>query len=289
MTYATFITQLRREVGDLVRKSHVDFTTDGTTKIYQMPPDTFPILEASYTVKLAGVTQTETTQFTIDVETGTITMVSTPATDLTLSIDCDSVHITNAGWIQIINDTTKSMGNDFFKEFVDETLTTTANMLSLSLTTAQPNCILVIDFMHRKSTSENWVTVEEYTNWRYAQDENKLYLGDRTAFTVASELFRVKGLKKYTLGTATTDTVDIQDRFLTIVEYGSVARYWRYRYKDVVELVSKLSTESSRTPLQELIMLSDRFDRLYEQEKARLKPTKPARLIPVWKEGGGRP
>ena len=50
-----------------------------------------------------------------------------------------------------------------------------------------------------------------------------------------------------------------------------------------------MTQESSRTPLQELIMLSDRFDRLYEQEKAKLKPGKPARIIPLYKEGGGRP
>ena len=81
----------------------------------------------------------------------------------------------------------------------------------------------------------------------------------------------------------------MQDKFLTILEYGAIARYWRWRYKSVVELVSKMSQESSRTPLQELIMLSDRFDRLYELEKAKLKPGKPAHIIAPYKNGGGRP
>lgn len=109
------------------------------------------------------------------------------------------------------------------------------------------------------------------------------------AFPVTGEYIRLRGLKTYTLGTAVTDTIDVQDKFMTIVEYGCLARYWRWRYKDVIELVTKMATESSRTPLQELIMLSDRFDRLYEQEKAKLKPGKPAHIIPPYKQGGGRP
>ena len=125
--------------------------------------------------------------------------------------------------------------------------------------------------------------------WELWDVLNILYVGRNDVFTVSNELLRIRGLETYTLGTATSDTIDVQDRFLTIVEYGSIARYWRWRYKSVVEVVSKMSIESSRTPLQELIMLSDRFDRLYEIEKAKLKPQKPPRTIPRYLQGGGRP
>ena len=291
MTYADLITQFRRQTGDLRRRTHVDWTADGATTVFQMPADTFPVLDqtATYVVKVAAATKTETTDYTLDKETGTLVLVSTPTNGQAITIDSSAVYVTDAGWLQIINDVTKSLGDDFWKEFVDDTLLTTANMLSLSLVSGQPNCIAVYDFWYRKSTSENWETVENYTNWRYDRENNKIYLGDRTTFTVANELLKVRGLKTYTLGTAIGDTVDVQDRFLTIVEYGCIARYWRYRYKYVVELVSKMTQESSRTPLQELIMLSDRFDRLYEIEKGKLKPGKPAHILPPYREGGGRP
>lgn len=283
---------MRAQVGDIKRRVHVDWTGDGTTNVFQMPADTFPVLDdtSTYTVKVAGSTQTETTHYTLDKTSGTLTFVSTPTNGQAITIDSIAVYLLNADWLQITNDVIKGMGDDFWKEFVDDSnFTTTANMLSLSLTASQPNCIAVYEFQHRVNSSENWKAVEEKCNWRYDRDNNKIYIGIKEAFPNSSELLRIRGLKTYTLGTATSDTLDVQDKFLTVLEYGCIARYWRWRYKDVVELVSKMTQEASRTPLQELIMLSDRFDRLYEIEKGKLKPQKPARLIPQFKHGGGRP
>ena len=292
MTYATLIDKYRRESGDKKRRVHVDWIGDGATTVFQMPLDTFPVLDDSstYTVKVNGVTMTETTQYTLDKATGTITFVSTPTNGHAVTIDSIACHLSDADWLTIINDTILSMGDDFFKEFVDlVNFTTTANMTSLSLVASQPNCIAVYEWLYRKSTNEDWRPVDNFCNWRYDRDNNTLYNSSRDIFTVTGELFKVRGLKTYTLGDETTDTIDVQDRFLTIVEYGTLARYWRWRYKDVIDLVSKFTTENTRTALQEIIMLSDRFDRSYEAEKAKLKPQKPARNIPVYKDGAGRP
>ena len=292
MIYATFIGQLRNQVGDTRRRIHVDWTGDGTTTIFQMPADTFPVLDqvGTYIIKVAGSTKTETTDYTLDKEAGTLTLNSAPTNGQAVTLDSSAVHLTDADWIAVVNNVIASLGDDFWKEFVDSTnFVTTANMLSLSLVASQPKAIAVYEFGYRRNTSEDWRPVEEITNWRYDRDNNIIYVGIRTAFTVASELFRIRGLTTYTLGTVIGDTVDVQDKFMTIVEYGCLARYWRWRYKSVVELVSKMTQENTRTPLQELIMLSDRFDRLYELEKAKLKPGKPARIIPPVKQGGGRP
>jgi len=292
MLYSALISQLRNQVGDTRRRVHVDFTGDGSTTIFQLPTDTFPVYDGSgtYILKVATVTQTETTNFTLDKDAGTIVFVTTaPTSGQAITFDASAVYLTDANWLQVINDTIKSLGDDFWKEFVDTAHTATANMLSLSLVSLQANAIAVYEFSRRVSTSDDWTTVVESTNWRYDRDNNIIYIGIRDAFTLTGELLRIRGLKTYTLGTATSDTIDVQDKFLTIVEYGCIARYWRWRYKSVIELVSKMTQESSRTPLQELIMLSDRFDRLYETEKAKLKPGKPARIIPPRKEGGGTP
>lgn len=289
MLHSAFISKLRTQVGDTARRVHVDWVGDGSTTVFQMPADSFPVLEGSFVVKLAGTEQGEDSQYTLNKETGLVTMITAPGNGVALTIDASAVYLIDATWLGIINDVIASLGDDFWKEFVDSTQVTTAGILSLSLVSAQPKCIAVYDFWHRKSTGENWRTVENYTNWRYDRDNNIIYLGDLNAFSVAGESFKIRGLKTFTLGTAVTDTIDVQDKFLTILEYGSIARYWRYRYKNVIELTTKLTTEATRTPLQELMMLSDRFDRLYEAEKAKLKPQKPARIIPQYCEGGGRP
>ena len=292
MLYSALITQLRNQVGDIRRRCHVDFTGDGTTTIFQLPTDTFPVLDQSgtYILKVGGTTQTETTNFTLDKDAGTIVFVTTaPGSGTAITWDASTVYLTDQNWLDIINAVIYSLGDDFWKEFIDTAHTATINMLSLSLVSLQANAIAVYGFQRRVNTTDDWIPVEEDVNWRYDRDNNIIYIGNRDAFTLTGELLRIRGLKKYTIGTLVSSTLDAQDKFLTILEYGAIARYWRYRYKGVVELVSKMSTEASRTPLQELIMLSDRFDRLYEIEKSKLKPGKPAHIIPPYKNGGGRP
>lgn len=290
MIYASFITNLRNQVGDTRRRQHVDWTGDGSTTIFQMPADTFPVLEqaGTYVVMVDSVVKTETTDFTLDKETGTIVFQAAPANGKAVTIDCSTVYLTDASWLDIINSGIKSLGDDFWKEFTDDTgFTTTASMLSLSMVATQPNCIAVYEFTCRDTSNEQWLQVSERCNWRYDRDNNVIYLGNSTAFTQTGKPLKIRGLKTYTLGATVASTIDVQDRFMTIIEYASLARYWRWRYKSVVELVSKMTQESSRTPLQELIMLSDRFDRLYEIEKGKLKPMKPAKVIPPYKNGGG--
>jgi hypothetical protein len=291
MLYSALITSLRNQVGDTRRRVHVDWIGDGSLTVFQMPDDTFPVYEVSgtYIVRLAGATKTETTDYTLDKETGVLTMLTAPGNGVALTIDSSAVYLQDSSWLDVINSTIRSLGDDFFKEFVDATLTSTAGMTSMSLVATNPYCIAVYEIQYRQSTSSEWQTLETVTNWRYDRENNTFYVGRSDVFTVTGELLRIRGLKTYVIGTATTDTIDVQDRFLTIIEYGCVARYWRWRYKSVVELVSKMTQEASRTPLQELVMLSDRFDRMYEAEKAKLKPQKPPRTIPRFLEGGGRP
>lgn len=289
MTYATYISQLRSQVGDTPRRTHVDWVGDGATTAFQMPDDTFPVLEGSYTVKVNGSVQTENTAYEIDRATGTIVFAAAPTDTHPITFDGSAVYLQDADWLTIINSTISSLGDDFWKEFVETDITTVAAALSVSLVSERPQCIAVYEFQHRQASTDNWRVVEEFANWRYDRENNVIYVGRNDVFTATSEQLRIRGLETYILGDETSDDIDVQDKFMTVVEYGAVARYWRWRYKSVVELVSKMSTEQSRTPLQELIMLSDRFDRLYETEKAKLKPQKPPRTIPRYLQGGGRP
>lgn len=290
MTYAEYITKLRNQVGDTREHVHVDWTGDGQTTVFQMPTDTFPILDDSttYTFKVNGIALTEVAQFTIDKDAGTITVTSTPGSNVAISLDAVKVYLKDSDWLGVINDTIKSLGDDFWKEFVDTTLTGTVGSLEADISVIKPKCIAIYDFMARAASTDDYKSVSTYTNWRYDRDNNKIYVGRVDTFSIIGSQLKIRGLEGYTLGDSTDDNIDVQDRFMTIIEYGCIARYWRWRYKSVIELVSKMTQESSRTPLQELMMLSDRFDRLYESEKARLKPQKPAKIIPLYNRNGGR-
>ena len=292
MLYSYYINKLRKQCGDIKKRIHIDWTGNGTTTVFQMPADTYPVLDdvSTYTVRVNSVIQTEITNYTLDKDSGTLTMVGAPADTTAVSIDSINVKLKDADWLEIINDVIISLGLDFFKEFVDETnFSSTAGMTSLSLVALRSKCIAVYQFQQRLSSVDNWQQVESFANWRYDRENNIIYLGRNDAFTLTNIRLRIRGLEGYTLGDAVTDTIDVQDRYMTIIEFGALARYYRYRYKDVIELISKMTQETTRTPLQELVMLSDRFDRLYESEKAKLKPMKPSYNIPVFLQGGGRP
>lgn len=295
MLYNDYIKNLRAQTGDVRRRVTIagpNWVADGIKTTFQVPKDSYPIYDVAgtYIVKIAGTAQVETTDYTLDKEAGTLVFATAPAAGSQVSLDASAVHITNAGWITIITNVMLSLGDDYWKEFVAEgSFSNITNEYSFDLTPVQALCIAVYEFQTRANTSEQWRPAEDDMNWRFDRDNNIIYLGLNDIIR-SGNLYRIRGLRKYvTDGVTIAATMDVQDEFLTVIEMGALARYWKYRYKSVVELVSKQSLESSRTPLQELIMLADRFDRDFEREKARLKPQKPARLIPVYKQGGGRP
>src|SRR3990167_8228412 len=198
MLYSALITQLRNQVGDTRRRTHVDWTGDGTTTVFQLPDDTSPVLDqaGTYILKGSGSTQTETTNFTLDKNTGTIVFVTTaPTNGQAVTFDASAVYLTDQNWLDIINQVIYSMGDDFWKEFIDTAHTATANMLSLSLVSLQVNAIAVYEFQRRTATTTDWTPVKEDVNWRYDRNNNIIYIGNRDAFDLTGELLRIRGLK----------------------------------------------------------------------------------------------
>lgn len=289
MLYSEKIGELRAEVGDTRRRVHVDWIGDGSTTVFQMPADTFPVLDqvGTYLVKVAGVTKTEASDYTLDKRTGTLTINSAPTLNQAITIDNSAVYLIDADWLTIINQVIHSLGKDYFKEFVDETLTSTRGMVSLDISTAQPQAFAIYELTYRMDSGSNYMLVDDISNWRYDEDGNKFYFGTNTGFLGAYGL-KFRGLRRYIVGDAVTDTLDVQDRYLSVIDNGAIARYWKHRYKSVVELVSKNTTENTRTPLQELMMLADRYTRDFESDRKRLQPTKPPRTIPNYNPKGGR-
>src|SRR3990167_1630956 len=122
MLYSALITNLRNQVGDTRRRTHVDWTGDGTTTVFQLPDETFPVLDqaGTYTLKVAGSSQTEDTNYSLDKNTGTIVFLTTaPTNGQEVTWDGSAVYLTDANWLEIINSTIRSLGDDFFKEFID--------------------------------------------------------------------------------------------------------------------------------------------------------------------------
>lgn len=274
MTYGDFIQTLRVQSGDLPKSMAADWVANGETKVLLLPLLTYPVVADSYTLKLGGVPLTETTDYTINLETGRIDLVDMPSDGDIFEFTGERVSLTDSAWITIVNNVIRSMQEAFFKEVTDiVSYTSSANMRSLALA----GFIAVYDVGWFPSGSNNR---QDISNWRWSPDEEKLYFGDYYEFTTAGRPMFIRGLKKYTLGTDVDDTLDMQDRFLSVLELGCVARYWRYKIRENVETITKITQETTRTALQEIIMLADRWDRWFQIEWQKLSPPRPSYKIP---------
>lgn len=289
MTYLTFIGELRKQLGDKAKPFSVSFEGDGTSTVFQLPENAYPVIDdATHQLYVNSVLQVDDTDYVFDEATGSFTMTIAPTNGVAVVMTGYSVRLTNADWLVLVNDVIRSLGKEFFREFIDTSMSATVGATTISLTSAQPYCIDVYEFERRASTSLDWTPMEYTSNWRYDNENNTLRVASLSTFTTA-DLLRVRGLKKYTLGATTAATLDVPDDMQQLVKLGCEEQYWRWRYKDVIESVSKTTTENTRTQLQEFVMLSDRARRLFEVDRARLKPKKPSRNIPKAIDGQGRP
>jgi hypothetical protein len=278
MLISALISELRREAGDIEKTVGATWTADGTTKVLLLPSLTFPVLESSYSLKLGGVTMTETTQYVLDRESGRIDLVSIPSDGDIIEFEGQRVAMTDEAWLAIVSDSIRTMGESFWKEVTDiTTYTTTANMRSLDL---DPDEGWIDVYGLGRYTSGN-VDRINIANWRFSQDESKLYFGAYDEFNASGQAVYIRGIRRYELPTALGDTLDVQDRYLTVLKYGALASYYRYKIRENIESLAKITQETTRTSMQELIMLIDRYERWYEREVQRLKPAKPARFIPT--------
>lgn len=285
MTYAQFISKLRAEAKDLAKPMHNDFTGDATTTLFQCTDH--PILEGSYVVKVGGTQKTETTDYTIDRESGLITFAVAPGAATAVTIDYKFVHLTDATWLTIINKIIDDMEGEFWREVVDESFGN--SVADQNYYDGLANWIDVVNFWYKTSNSASlmWTQVKEYANWRYAKDLNKILMG--RAFSTASYPLKVHALKGYVRGTATTDTLDMQTQFEGVLQLGCLWRYYDHRLADRVEVESKIAKERTITPLQNLQALSSHYYKLYLKEKGRKKPTMPMRVLGARNNLGGTP
>lgn len=274
MTYAQFITLLRSECRDYAKPMHNDMTGDGTTSLFQVTD--FPVLEGSYIVQVAGSQKTEGTDYTFDKESGVITFASAPAAAAAVDVDFKFVNVSDTSWIAIINRVIMDLQGSFFREVVDDDFEDTVN--GEMEKDAPENCLDVIQWWYKTSddTSTRWTLVGDTLNWRYSKESNKIHLGVAFNSEYRTKLHYLQG---YTLGDATTDTVDFQTEYMGVLQLGCMWKFYDYRLADRVNTETKVTQERTLTPLENLRNLSAHYYNLYSKEKGRKKPTKPGRLI----------
>lgn len=286
MLYSELITILRREANDFPQPMKDYATGDGESTQFKLTER--PVMEGSYTIKVNSVTQTETTDYSIDRDSGWITFVTAPSGDTGITIDYKYADLNDTGWIHIINDIIKDLDNyGYFKSEVvdDTTLTSTANTIEYS---CPDTCKSLVNVWYKRGTEESydWFSLSEITNWRYSRQSNTLYLGRSI---IADYPLKLQYLSEYTLYTATTSTIDVQDEYLNILKLGCMARYYEYILGTKVHVKEKIAKEVTIEKMTELQRLVRHYESRYESGKVRGRPAQPLKVIYPNNRLGGNP
>ena len=287
MKYSDWILKLRAESKDHAKPMHNDFTGDASTTLFTVTDA--PIVEGTYVVKVDGMQKTEglAADYTLDRELGLITFASAPENTKAVTIDYKYANLTDATWFGIINSIIDEMEGEFFREVTTESFGNSVD--------GQPSyngptgCIDVIGWWYRSSNNSDlmWSMINDLANWRYSKDENKLFLG--APFSTNDYPMKLHYLKGFTRGAAVADDLDVLDKFLMVLQLGCLWRYYDHRLADRVETSTKVASERTVTPLQNIQAMSQHYYKLFLKEKGRKKPTKPMRRLDSRNPRGGNP
>src|SRR5690606_10236047 len=100
---------------------------------------------------------------------------------------------------------------------------------------------------------------------------------------------RVHVLKGFTRPTATTDTLDMPDGYLNVLQAFCIMKFWEYRLAEVAQTQTKAATESTFISTRQMQDLVRHFERTYQETFNSYKPTKPARRLAAFANTGGTP
>ena len=281
MTYSTFIKKLRVFVGDIDTLTRDSWDGDAATVAFRTSER--PILESSYTLKVSNVTKTETTDYTIDRDTGMVTFVSAPAAgNDNVTLDYKYVRLKDAEWLEIVQNVIREWRKKIWTEAIDEdTLTTVKNTSELSLASISARIMKVISVQYRTNTNSDFINVDTHYNVKYIREQNKLQF--RPYFEKSGYELKIRYIEHYDDDVALTDTVadDLTDRYFPAIQYKAGAQYLdRFMAKVITEMGSKITKETYQT-LGNIRQLRNDYEKKAEMVIARVKPIMPSTNIPV--------
>lgn len=278
MIVSGFINELRRRVGDLPAK-HLDSRQgDGSSTVYK---STFsPIDSKFYQLYINSVLKTPGTDYTIDLDTGDFTLATT--TSNLIELKYQSVNFPDQWWLDTIKDSIRSLGDRYFRTVIRST-SGMALSAGVNVYDCPSACIRLIEAYQSDSNSlsGNWVGLG-MNHW-YDRRSNKLILG---AKPIRSNPMAISFLRRISLPTATSSTLDVEENWLAVIGKRCEENYARARAMKIAQQ-GNASVEQGHLSVQTLRMLANDANTLYETLKKQNRPIMPAQTIAYYVPGGG--
>src|SRR3990167_1716373 len=101
MITSALISKLRRETGDVPKLTRMARQGDGTTNVFNT--SRFPILENTYSIYKGTSAQTETSNYTLDLDSGDLQYVTAPASTVQAIFKGKYANWRDKNWVDAIN------------------------------------------------------------------------------------------------------------------------------------------------------------------------------------------
>ena len=283
MTYLQFINKLRVELKDLPRLQRDRWDGDGTTKIF--PLSAVAIKDATYVVKVGGVTQTEVTHYTIDKDVGIITFVAAPAS-ASDNVECtyQAVNIRDEDYVEIINDGIDYFRWKFWRMDIDTTTLTSVKDQYEYDCSGITGILYILNAWYKISSGATvWQTIQSLTNWKYYTRLQKLYTNP--PFTGSSYPMKLLYLKSFTKGTTASATLDIPDEWLLPYKFYCYARYYERLIPEKIHETAAITTFPTYTPAQVTFNIAEAYYGKADKIATKIAPKLPP--MPIKQLSGG--
>ena len=278
MITSALISQLRRKYNDSPVKHEDIIQGDGVSTVYRT--QYYPILEGSFKLYVANVLKTETTDYTIDLDTGDISLAA-PTSD-EIKVQYQEARFRDQHWLEAIQGTFDVLGDAYFRSVIRSTSGITLSA-GVQVYDCPSGCIRMTEVLESTSYTSAGPFQEINTNTRYDRRSNKLILGQSPS---RANYLQISYLKKLTRPTATSSVLDLEDSWLELVNLKAGADFLRSMASRFA-LQGNATVEEGYFSTAQMRQLANDNEIMFENKKSKLKPIMPASKIPYYIHGGG--
>jgi len=278
MITSAFISKIRRKYNDTPVKHEDTIQGDGSSTVYRV--QFYPILEGSFKLYIANVLKTETTDYTIDLDTGDIVLATATAAEI--KAQYQSVNFRDQHWLESTQDAFDSFGDQFFKSVVRSTSGITLSA-GVQVYDCPADCIRLTEAMESSNYTSAGPFSQVNTNIRYDRWSNKMILGQAPS---RGNYMVISYLRKLTRPATTSSYLDVEDSWLDLLDLKTGSIYLRSMANRYAQQ-GNATIEEGYLSVAQLRQLANDNESMFENRKKKIRPVMPASTINYNIPGGG--
>lgn len=273
MIISAMITQLRRVYRDMPKATQSQRDGDGSSTLFNL--GSFPVVESSYTIQKAGVTQTETTHFTLDKDNGDLNFVAAPANGASVQANYKYANFRDQNWVEAINHGIETLNaRGYFRQVVRNSAIMRISA-GIRLYSAPSACIDLYELLESDNNNISGNPTLLGGNWSYQQDANKVVLGFSPTAANRAWISYLRNLQTYN---ATSATLDVLQDWVELVKLRAGSYYFRSMAAKIAQQANA-NIDEGHFSFTNLRTMANDLDTDFEKLAARKKPTRPAKGI----------